>query len=124
MSTRRKILCAEAQEDIGALIALMLGKKGYEVRTVHTVADALRAAAAERFDLYVLNDTYIDGDSFDLMRQLRQLTPAIPVLMFSLEGSAGQRASGVQQHGVSYYVSKTSDFTALVETIDNVFRAR
>lgn len=121
-AAKRRILCAEAHEDVRGLIALMLERKGYEVRTAQTIAEALGLAAAERFDLYLLNDSYIDGDSFELCRSLRALDPSTPVLLFSLESSDKYRETALSM-GARYYMTKTSDFAALVQTIDHLLQA-
>src|SRR5215207_5555793 len=113
---KRRILCAEANRDVGDLIVLMLEKKGYEVRTVQTVAACLKAAAEESFDLFILNDTYIDGDSLDLCRSLRASNPSTPVLLFSLDSTGHSRHHAVDA-GARVYASKTSDFVSLVQTI-------
>ena len=120
---QRRILCAESNKDVGDLIALMLTRKGYEVETVQTAADCLKVAATDRFDLYILNDTYIDGDSLDLCRQLRELDPATPVLLFSLESSGPHRQQQAVEAGVKVYKSKTSDFISLVQTIDRLLQS-
>jgi DNA-binding response OmpR family regulator len=119
---KRRILCAESNKDVGDLIAFMLTRKGYEVETVQTAGDCLKYAATDRFDLYILNDTYIDGDSFALCRDLRELDPATPVLLFSLE-SPGPRRPHTAPSGVNIYKSKTSDFVALVQTIDQLLQS-
>ena len=119
---RRRILCAESNKDVGDLIALMLEQKGYAVESVQTAADCLKLAMTERFDLYILNDTYIDGDSLELCQQLRALDPATPVLLFSLESSGPARRQ-VLQTGVKIYESKTSDFVSLVQTIDRLLQS-
>jgi CheY-like chemotaxis protein len=121
---KRRILCAESNKDVGDLIALMLEQKGYEVETVQTAADCLKVATTDRFDLYILNDTYIDADSLELCRKLRELDPATPVLLFSLESSGPppQQKRAVQT-GVKIYKSKTSDFVALVQTIDQLLQS-
>src|SRR5918997_4981929 len=112
---QRRILCAESNKDVGDLIALMLTRKGYEVESVQTAADCLKLAATDRFDLYILNDTYIDADSLDLCRRLRELDPSTPVLLFSLESSGPQRQRRqAVETGVKVYKSKTSDFVSLV----------
>ena len=122
---RRRILCAESNKDVGDLIALMLTQRGYEVETVQTAADCLKVATTDRFDLYILNDTYIDADSLTLCRQLRELDPVTPVLLFSLEstGPPPPPQPGVVQAGVKLYKSKTSDFVALVQTIDQLLQS-
>ncbi|MDT7687671.1 MAG: hypothetical protein QOE46_430 [Acidobacteriota bacterium] len=119
---KRRILCAESNKDVGDLIALMLARKGYEVESVQTVADCLKVASTDRFDLYILNDTYIDGDSLELCRELRRIDQATPVLLFSLE-SSGPRQQKALQMGVKIYKSKTSDFVSLVQTIDSLLQS-
>jgi DNA-binding response OmpR family regulator len=120
---KRRILCAESNRDVGDLIALMLTRKGYEVETVQTAADCLKVAATDRFDLYILNDTYIDADSLELCRQLRELDPVTPVLLFSLESSGPRREQQAAQAGAKIYKSKTSDFVSLVQTIDRLLQS-
>lgn len=118
---KRRILCAEANKDVGDLITLLLARKGYAVESVQTAAECLRLAATERFDLYVLNDNYIDADGLTLCRELREIDPATPVLLFSLDGSDRQ-AMRVREAGVQIYLSRTSDFVALVQTIDKLMQ--
>jgi DNA-binding response OmpR family regulator len=122
-SVKRRILCAESNRDVGELIARMLENKGYEVEAVQTAAECVRLARGGGFDLYILNDSYIDADSIQLCQQLRALDPAIPVLLFSLD-SSGQDRQKPLTPGVQLYVSKTSDFVALVQTIDRLLQPR
>ena len=119
---KRRILCAESNRDVGDLIALLLERKGYEVETVQTAADCLKRAVTERFDLYVLNDNYVDGDSLELCRELREIDPATPVLLFSLD-STGHHATSPREAGVQVYLSKSSDFVALVQAIDRLLQS-
>jgi DNA-binding response OmpR family regulator len=120
--TKRRILCAESNKDVGDLIALMLEQKGYEVESVQTAADCLKLAVTERFDLYILNDTYIDADSLELCQELRSIDPMTPVLLFSLESSGPGRPQPFEM-GVKIYKSKTSDFVSLVQTIDQLLQS-
>jgi DNA-binding response OmpR family regulator len=119
---KRRILCAESNKDVGDLIALMLTRKGYEVESVQTAAACLKLAATERFDLYILNDAYIDADSLELCRDLREIDPVTPVLLFSLESSGPRRQQAIQA-GIKIYKSKTSDFVSLVQTIDSLLQS-
>ncbi|HEV2861149.1 MAG TPA: response regulator [Pyrinomonadaceae bacterium] len=119
---KRRILCAESNKDVGELIALMLRQKGYDVETVQTAADCLKFAVTERFDLYILNDNYIDAESIELCRQLREIDPATPVLVFSLESSRFNRGKH-SENGARIFTSKTSDFVSLVQTIDRLLQS-
>ncbi len=119
---KRRILCAESNRDVGDLIALMLTRQGYEVETVQTAAECVKVAATDRFDLYILNDTYIDADSLELCQRLREMDPVTPVLLFSLESSGPRRLHSVEA-GVKVYKSKTSDFVSLVQTIDRLLQS-
>ena len=119
---KRRILCAEAIKDVCDLIVVMLEKKGYEVRAVQTVTECLRVADEETFDLFILNDTYIDGDSIELCQELRASNPLTPVLLFSLD-STGHHNHRAAETGARLYVSKTSDFVSLVQTIDRLLHS-
>ena len=57
----KRVLCAEPSADICSLVSMMLGRSGYEVFSATTLHDCLELARAERFDLYMLYDDYIDG---------------------------------------------------------------
>lgn len=116
----RRILCAEANRDVGELISHMLRSKGYEVEMVETATDCLGRARDGGFDLYILNDTYIDGDSVELCQQLRALDPSVPVLLFSLDSYGHDGRAGTL--GAQIYHSKTSDFVSLVQTIDRLLQ--
>jgi DNA-binding response OmpR family regulator len=119
---KRRILCAEARQDVAELIEVMLEGKGYEVKTSQTVAATLELAQREPFDLFIINDGYVDGESMELLEQLRQLYPTIPVLLFSLE-TAGQHRSTAQEVAIHHYKTRTSDFISLVQTIDKLLQA-
>ena len=122
-STKRRILCAESNKDVGELIARLLENKGYEVEAVQTAAQCLALAGDGGFDLYILNDSYIDADSIELCQQLRALDPSVPVLLFSLDSSGYDRRKSLGC-GVQLYVSNTTDFVALVQTIDQLMQSR
>jgi DNA-binding response OmpR family regulator len=118
----RRILCAEANRDVSDLIALMLEEKGYQVTCVQTLVECLRVAALQQFDLCILNDTYDDGDSLELCEQLRKLYPMTPVLLFSLDTSGYHNRTGLDA-GAHVYLTRTSDFVSLVQTIDRLLQS-
>jgi DNA-binding response OmpR family regulator len=119
---KRRILCAESHKDIANLIVLMLGQKGYEVKTTSTVTETLELAGREQFDLFIVNDNYVDGDSMELLSELRRQHVETPVLLFSLDSASQYRDFG-QDVKAHQFLNKTGDFAALVQTIDHLLQA-
>jgi DNA-binding response OmpR family regulator len=55
----------------------------YEVTTARTLADAVRLAKGERFDLYLLDYLLPDGTAFDLCRLIREFDSVTPALLYA-----------------------------------------
>lgn len=120
---RRRVLCAEPHEDTCILIALLLERQGHEVVSANTVHDVVELVGKERFDLYMLDDDYIDGTSIELCRRLRELTPETPILFFSSRAFAHDRERATEA-GAQIYLTKPDDLFEIVHTINSVFAGR
>lgn len=118
-SEKRRVLCAEPHEDTCSLITLMLGKQGHEVVSAQTVHDCLELARRERFDLYMLDDDYVDGTSIELCRELRALTPETPILFFSALAFPRDRERALAA-GALAYLTKPDDIFEIVSTINSI----
>ena len=66
----RRVLLVEDHPDTAKLLSRLIRSWGHSVRTAHSVADALKAADAEPFDLLISDLGLPDGNGHDLMRQL------------------------------------------------------
>lgn len=118
-SEKRRVLCAEPHEDTCMLIKLMLGRQGHEVVSAQTVHDCLELARRERFDLYMLDDDYVDGTSIELCRELRALTPETPILFFSSLAFPRDRERALEA-GALAYLTKPNDIFEIVSTINSI----
>ncbi|HSG39462.1 MAG TPA: PAS domain-containing protein [Thermoanaerobaculia bacterium] len=67
----RRILLVEDHEDTAAVLADFLRLRGYVVHTADSVGAAMRAVAAESYDLIISDLGLPDGSGHDLMRHLR-----------------------------------------------------
>ncbi len=121
MSSIKRILCAEPDGDTCELIKLLLQQEGYEVKTAGNVAESIKLATSERFDLYILNDQYFDGDGLELCRRLRELDPDTPLLLLSENSSAYDRRRGLSA-GVHAYFSKPGEFDKLIQTVNMLLK--
>lgn len=115
----RRVLCAEPHVDTCSLITTLLAQQGHEVVAASTVGECLELVRGERFDLYMLDDDYIDGTALDLCRQLRRLTPEIPILFFSSRAFQNDRERGMEA-GASAYLTKPGDIFEIVQTVNSI----
>lgn len=120
---KRRIMCAEPHEDTCALITMLLERQGHEVVAVKTVGDCLSLVADKRFDLYMLDDSYIDGSGIELCKQLRRLTPQTPILFFSSSAFERDRRLGIEA-GAQAYLTKPGDIFEIVQTVNSILLPR
>ncbi len=117
---RRRVLCAEPHEDTCFLITTMLGAQGHEVVSAGTVHDCLELARRERFDLYMLDDDYVDGTSIELCRELRALTPETPILFFSSLAFPRDRERALEAGCDEHWTKPITDLMAFKDMVTRV----
>src|SRR5215510_8984395 len=80
-STLYSILCIEDDVDTCEFLAILFREFRFEF--THTVAAALPRVAAEKHDLYILDNWLPDGSGIDLCRKIRLWHPTVPILFTS-----------------------------------------
>jgi CheY-like chemotaxis protein len=124
MSPReRRVLCAEPHADTCGLITMLLEQQGHEVVAARSIGECLALVGGARFDLYMLDDDYIDGTGLELCRQLRRLTPDTPILFFSSQAFQRDRERGMEA-GASAYLTKPGDIFEIVQTVNSILLPR
>jgi DNA-binding response OmpR family regulator len=118
---RRRVLCAEPHEDTCRLITMLLERQGHEVVSAKTVAECVELVGLKRFDLYMVDDDYIDGTAIQLCKRLRQMTPATPILFFSAQAFRRDRERALEA-GADAYLVKPDDLFEIVSTVNSILR--
>lgn len=115
-----KLLIADDDVDLCALLQSYLGAEGFEVHTVNDGQAALQRATAEAFDLVILDVMMPGKDGFEVLTQLRkrQLTP---VLMLTARGEDSDSITGLEL-GADDYLAKPCNPQVLVARIRAVLR--
>lgn len=115
-----KLLIADDDVDLCALLQSYLGAEGFDVRTVNDGQDALELATAEAFDLVILDVMMPGKDGFEVLKQLRrrQLTP---VLMLTARGEDSDSITGLEL-GADDYLAKPCNPQVLVARIRAILR--
>jgi CheY-like chemotaxis protein len=115
----RRVLCAEPHADICRLLTELLEEQGHEVVAANSLSQCLTLAREQHFDLYMLDDDYIDGTGLELCRELRAATPQTPILFFSAQAFPRDRQRALEAGAQGFFV-KPGDIFEIVQAVNSV----
>ena len=96
---------------------------GFRVTSVPTGSKALEVARNGGIDA-VLSDIYMpDGGGLDLVKDLRQIDPAIPIILMTAQGSV-EAAVRAMAEDATDFIGKPFDVAAVVELLRRHLGAR
>ena len=103
------------------VMAAGLGDDGYEVRTAASAEEALPLVMQERFDA-VVTDVVMGGMSgIALLRKIRDVRPALPVVVITGYGSV-ESAVEAMREGAADYLPKPTQFDQLGRVLRRLVR--
>ena len=120
VGTKPQLLVVDDDEDIRALLRLLLERAGYEVDDQADGRAALRAFHNGNHDLVLLDVTMPDLDGWELLERIRDLSE-VPVLMLTARDSESDRVRGLRG-GADDYVTKPFDRDELVARVEALLR--
>jgi DNA-binding response OmpR family regulator len=85
----------------------MLSAGGFAVLSRSKIAEGLKAAAAQNFDLYLIDLWLPDGSGLDLCRKLREFDAQPPVDFYSAAAYEGDREAALESGGQAYLIKPT-----------------
>jgi DNA-binding NarL/FixJ family response regulator len=119
-NTKQRILCVVAEDDRSTLLSTF-GQSIYELKIAKTIAEALRFAKSERFDLYLFAKILPNGTDIDLCLQIREFDPHTPILLLtdSDEEDIWKRAKRAGAQGYMVRPGSTDDLANVVSRLMN-----
>jgi DNA-binding response OmpR family regulator len=102
---------------------MLLERQGHEVVPAQTIAECVGLVGGGGFDLYMLDDDYIDGTAIQLCKRLREMTPGTPVLFFSAQAFRRDRELALEA-GATAYLTKPDDLFDIVETVNSILSGK
>jgi DNA-binding NtrC family response regulator len=111
------VLVVEDHADTRELVAEMLTRLSYQVRTAATAAQALRSVAAERPDAILLDVKLPDAAGVAGLEQLRKMLPAVPIIMLTANTDAVM-ARETLKRGAFDYITKPFDVDRLKSVLE------
>ena len=119
MRTRTpRVLCVDDDADNREMIETMLrfSLADFEFAAAATPEEGLSLAAAQRFDLYLLDYRFGRMTGVEVCRALRQTDADTPILFFTCEARAPERQEAMEA-GANAYLVKPDDLPKLTETV-------
>jgi DNA-binding response OmpR family regulator len=118
----RSVLVVEDEAAVADVLLRGLGAEGYRVALAHDGREALDAAAAERFDVILLDIMLPGGmDGRDVYQAIRARRDATPVLMLTALDAVEDRVEGLRL-GADDYLAKPFSFDELLARIAALLR--
>src|SRR5690242_17654163 len=100
-----RILVVEDEPALAGFLARALRAEGYTVRIARDGLDGERIALAEQVDLVVLDEMLPEKSGFDVLRDVRESKPDLPIIMLTARGTVEDRVNGLDL-GADDYVTK------------------
>ncbi len=116
-----RILVVEDNDSLAELLAGSLGKAGFAVDCMATLADATEAALSARYDAVILDLSLPDGDGLALIGRLRARAVATPVLILSARDRLEDRIHGLNS-GADDYLPKPFALDELLARLNALLR--
>ena len=112
----KRILVIDDEPQVLKLMARILERGGYEVKTATSGGVVLQAVATSRPDLLILDLSMPEPDGFEVLKALRQREPTLPILIISgFLGGSMLRAA--ELFGAVATLGKTDVPELLLETV-------
>ena len=116
-----RILVVEDEYDLGAAVQERVRLEGHAVDWFMTLEDARAALATVDYDFLLLDMGLPDGHGRDLLREVRQASGPLAVLITTAEDQISDRIAGLSD-GADDYIVKPYDLDELVARIAAVAR--
>ena len=109
---KKIILLAEDDESIQLVTGDFLSGEGYEVRSARTLKSLWSLIEKGEGEVLIADVMFPDGESFDLIPQIKELRPNLPIIIVSARNNLQTAISAVEK-GAFEYLPKPFDLNEL-----------
>lgn len=120
MTIQARILIAEDEAPLRNLVRMSLEATGHHVTTVSDGEEALKAFAAEPFDLVIVDIMMPRVDGFGVCREIRMRSD-VPIIMLTALGGTDDMVKGFEL-GADDYIAKPFAFKEVQARIHAILR--
>ena len=120
MSAAKSILIIDDEPNLRRSLALILQREGYSVTTAGNAQEANKCLEAGPYDLVFLDLKMPDINGLDLLPEIRELYPNMPVLILTAHASLDSAIDAVRK-GARDYLLKPIEPDLILARIEDVF---
>ncbi|HEX5037501.1 MAG TPA: sigma-54 dependent transcriptional regulator [bacterium] len=102
------VLLAEDNADLRASVERSLGRQGFSVNAVGNGLDAVSAAAADDFDLALIDIRLPGRGGIDVLRELKKINPRAAVILMTAYGSLETAVEALRHEAADYLLKPFS----------------
>jgi two-component system response regulator GlrR len=113
-----KILVVDDDQNLLKVINMRLEAQGFQVQTAFKMEQAIENAKKEAFDLALVDLKLGGKDGIDLMLELHQVNPEMPVIILTAYGTIDSAVKAMKK-GAYSYLTKPFDFDELLLQINS-----
>lgn len=117
----KKILLAEDDSNLGALLRTYLAAKNYDTTLAMNGKSALKAFSSETYDLCILDIMMPEMDGLVLARSIRNINPSMPVIFLTAKNQKEDIIEGFKT-GADDYITKPFSMEELLYRIEAILR--
>lgn len=121
MDTKRSILLAEDDENLGLLLHTYLKSKGFEVKLTRNGKQALEQYHLAKFDFCILDVMMPEMDGISLAKEIRELNKKIPIIFLTAKAQQEDKLTGFEI-GADDYITKPFSMEELLARIEAISR--
>jgi two-component system response regulator PilR (NtrC family) len=121
--SKGQALVVDDETDILDLIRITLGRMGIDCTCAGDLAEARRLLATRSFDLCLTDMRLPDGSGIDLVRDIGEQRPELPVAMITAHGNM-ESAVAAMKAGAFDFVAKPLDLQVLRRLVESALRLR
>jgi DNA-binding NtrC family response regulator len=118
-----RILVVDDHPPIRLAITGFLRPRGHEVEEAGSVAETKEAFESSRYDAVILDYVLPDGDALELMAELLEEDPSLPVILLTGHGSI-ELAVEAMRKGAENFLTKPVDLEALELVLERALKGR
>ena len=119
MEEKKKVLLCEDDENLGMLLSEYLQAKNYETRLCKDGDEGYKEFLKNKYDICVLDVMMPKKDGFSLCKDIKQVTPEMPVIFLTAKALKEDVIDGFKL-GADDYITKPFSMEELTYRIDAI----